>query len=313
MVPLLGIVVPSLVAFDFVTLIEWRWPGATTGGSDALIVLPIVGLMVLAICGSMQWIMKWVGRRMEALDRTALGHPGGESEYVGVAYADGFWTLRNEMSWDRGFLDIGPDGLVFQGHASAFAIPAHAIHGLRLEAFTNAGTPRIFVDWVSPDGEPGTMSLGVPAALRRSAHIAANLSLERRIREALSRPAEHPIRPQWPPSVSPRSLATSYSNRRIVRSDQALGILWGVLAVLVGVVPLTLVGGYFGWTIAPFLPGLVMPMFAIGYFLTLTRRVAARAVEPAPETDPVRQALGASGLPNAVDDEVPRHEVRNDS
>jgi hypothetical protein len=313
MIPLLGIVVPSLVTLAFVSLIEWRWPGAMKGASGALIVLPVVGLMVFAMWSSTQWIVKRVGRRIEALDRTALSCAKGESEYVGVAYADGFWTVRNEMSWDRGFLDVGPDGLVFQGHASAFAIPAHAIHGIRVEAFNEAGAPRVFVDWISPDGEPGTVSLGVPSAHRRSAHIADNLSLERRIREALSRPAEHPIRPQWPPSVSPRSLATSYSNRRIVRSDRTLAFFLGVFAVLVGIVPLSLVGGYFGWTIGPFLSGLVTPLFGFGYFLTLTRRVAARAVEPAPETDPVRQALGTSGLPNAVDDETPRHEVRDGS
>lgn len=201
------------------------------------------------LCGFVVWIaFMWGGvqfgqvlqrKRFGELDQSRLGKRILGETYVGIAYAEGCWRLREDMAWDRGYLSASADGLRFRGHASGFALPAHAIRAVRLETSTMAPhqrVPRIFVDWTSPDGEDNTFSLDTrPVWFDRSA-IRAVERLRNMIADALRQPAERPLSPVWPPAVRLERLDLRASLMKINLRDLValpIGLVLGLVVMVI--------------------------------------------------------------------------------
>lgn len=179
-------------------------------------------------------------RRRREFDLRRLGAPREGETYVGIAYAEGFWTLREDVAWDRGYLSVSPDGIRFRGYAAEIALPAHAIRAVRLETSRTSPhdrIPRIFVDWISPDGEENTLSLDTRASHFSSKTLAEIVALRDSISAAMQSSASRPLTPQWPPAVRLERLDLRSSQMVVTARDLmvfALGVIPGV-ALSVGI------------------------------------------------------------------------------
>lgn len=264
-------------------------------------ILPVVAALFIAwnvavagtyVCGVLLGIQ----------DRRRLGKPNDDEMYVGVAYADGFWTFRNDVAWDRGYLRATPDGLVFRGHATEFALPAHAIRSVRLAgscSTANVDMPRVFVEWAAPDGAISTLSLDGRGILAYGVARRGNIALAEYLLAVLRLSAHDPLRPLWPPAKTPERFV-GLTAHRVHRSDRlvatVLSLLAGMGALWISIqylLPLREAG-------APIAAGLFLIAFLFVFGITLNRRInrrldrlaqipvdvlPARDVNPAIETD----------------------------
>lgn len=294
--PALLIVPPILLGLALLILDK----GPSTGAEGFVRLMPPA-----AAIGLLAWLFGVWGthlamRSLKAFDLRALGGGKPGEIYAGVAYSDGCWSFRNDLAWDRGLLSATPDGLVFRGRASEFALPSHAILGVRLatsQGVSTLGAPRVFIDWVSPDGASSTLSLDAREIKAFQRVKGANIALAERVRTALRAPAEAPISAQWPPAVNPNGFLPMDA-LRMTTADRFASFLRGVglsALVIVIAVPVMMGFGFTSAAIGPAMSVLSTLAFLIGFGLTLGRRVGRRveeasraAADPQPLPDPSR-------------------------
>lgn len=278
MLPGLMSMVP--MALGLVILLNDKGP--SIGAEGFVHIMPLGIAIILSAWLSAVWGTELAMKALRRLDFRILGRPRKEEGYVGIAYSDNFWTFRNDLAWDRGFLTVSPDGLVFRGHVTEFALPAHAIHGVRLATTKGVGalgTPRIFIDWVSPDGATSTLSLDGRAIKAFQRETRANLALVDKIRDALSRPAETPIPSHWPPALNPTGFL-AMEDLRLSGADRLAGLAGGfglgVLVLVVEVIVLLWMGASDS-VIAPFVSISFTLTFMVGVGITLNQRIRQKA------------------------------------
>lgn len=247
----------------------------------------IVGFMfhVVPVVGAL--FMSWLvavggtyvcGALLRYRDRRALGPIHAEEVYVGIAYADGFWRYENDHAWDRGYLRVTPDGLSFRGHATEFALPSHAIRGVRLassRATASLDIPLVFVDWESPDGALSTLSLDGRGIFAFGIARRANVALAGYLESVLRLSAHHPLRAIWPPALAPERFVKA-TGLRVTSSDRLLTL---ALAGLAGMA--TFAGAYpyllpFGVAAPPIAAGLFVIAYLAISEIVLNWRVARR-------------------------------------
>lgn len=264
------------------------------------------GLMMGTILGSLALFR----RSLSQFDVERMGSRQEDETYVGVAFADGIWNLRDDVAWDRGYLSVSPDGVRFRGYASNFALPAHAIRSVRLETGRLAPhqrIPRLFIEWASPDGEVNTLSLDTRPIWYGQGATEAIVDLRDKIFSALQMAAAHPLTPIWPPAVRLERLDLRVSQMKITLLDLAalpIGLIVG-LALMIGIYTLiaflpvgpnlkrTLLGDY--RHIFSVLPQAVAVLFLIG------RVVYKYKTLPAPNQaaiDPLPRARAQANAPS---------------
>jgi hypothetical protein len=272
----------SIVSLALGLVILLNDKGPTVGAEGFVHLMPLAIAILLFAWLSTVWGTDLAMKALRMLDFRILGRPRDEESYVGIAYSDDFWSFRNDLAWDRGFLTARPDGLVFRGHVTEFALPAHAIHGIRLATTKGVGalgTPRIFIDWVSPDGATSTLSLDGRAIKAFQRETRANLALADKIRDALSKPAETPISAQWPPALNPTGFL-SMEDLRLSGADRMAGLAGGFglgALVLVAEMILLLSMGVADSVVAPFVSISFALAFMVGVGITLNQRIRQKA------------------------------------
>lgn len=84
--------------------------------------------------------------------------------YLGIAYCNGIWGYRGDISWDRGYLVFTESGIQFAGLATFFDLPYARILDIRINYpnyVLGGGTPRVYVDWKDWSGITNTFCLEV--------------------------------------------------------------------------------------------------------------------------------------------------------
>lgn len=214
----------------------WAIPRANPIHLTILLAVPFV--FAVAVDHLVERCARLAEMRTRELDHQEIGAVPEDALYVGIAYADGFWSIQSSYSWDRGWLSISPNGLTFNGCASAFSLPSHAITGIRLarSSHESAARLRVFIDWLAPDGDTSALSLEPLIVGPRKAKSEAAESLHLNLQTTFSRPAEEPLIPTWPPSVSPERLRANdlrLGKRELIGLiSRSMGTTLGACAVL---------------------------------------------------------------------------------
>jgi len=74
--------------------------------------------------------------------------------YVGIAFSDVITNFNNDTSWDRGYIRIEDENLVYSGYNTNFSLPLQLISSVTPKRFgdgISAQYPCIFIEWLDQD------------------------------------------------------------------------------------------------------------------------------------------------------------------
>jgi len=248
-------------------------------GARLVGLVPLVGLGWTAtyVTGKFSALLhRWTFDETRIRDVEALGEGQPDEYYVGIAYSEGVWSFRGDPMWDRGFLTVEEDELIFRGYERKFILPMGRLVSakvIRARTLLNCEIPLISLTWLDEDGQSQSILLELREWSSLSKWWAHSRSFARGLEAKKGHAKRVWITNEWKAPFRSSSLEFSHGEAsRMSRFDlwMACGVV--ILAVGLGIVLVSWMGREFPliWLVIPFVSGI-----AGWIYRKILRRLAA--------------------------------------
>ncbi len=185
LIPLAGFIGIFCLVIPIIT----RYPKLQFGWPALALIIPVSAVAVVSTYWTARRLTFWSMSKHKASDLVGLAAPAPSDQYVGIAYTEGDWAFRGDTSWDRGWIGVHGDALVFSGFGPRFSLPVSLIENFEERQTRSINTnslPRVYVTWHDLTGVRNTFSLDIRDAGNRQSTILETRRLGMWLRESLA-------------------------------------------------------------------------------------------------------------------------------